>query len=480
VRSAFSFLVGQGLSWIGSAALVVLLPRYLGDVNLGRLGLALAISSFAAFGANLGISVHLTKEMARAPERAPELVGLGLITRVPLSLASAALTVVFVHVANYDQTTRELVYVLCGWVLLDSVRAVAQGALQGMHRMGSLAAFPAVANTLYAVGAAVLLLNGAGPLPVAVAYLAGQTVAVILTLGVLLRHTRPRLSSSGAEWWWLVTGGLPYFIWQASLLVYGQVDTILLSLMTNDAVVGWYVAAYRFIGIPAFVPIILMTVTFPALTAARGSGAFKLIAKRALDATLLLTIPMSLGVILISDRLIDLLHYPAAFHNSVIPIVLLAAGFPLVAADMILGTLLNSLDRQRQWAMTGVAAAVLNPVANLAAIPLTQDYLGNGAIGAAAVTTATELFVMAVGLRLLSRGVFDSTTVAQAGRCLAAAAVMAAVVLPLRSFPIAVPVLAGCVAYCLAALAVRAVSFSELGQVWQFLASRRTTSEQVA
>jgi O-antigen/teichoic acid export membrane protein len=480
VRSVFSFLIGQGLSWIGSAAMVVLLPHYLGDANLGRLGFALAISSFASFGANLGTSWYLTKEIARSSDRAPQLVGLGLATRLPLSVLSAALTVAFVNLAHYDSTTRAIVYVLCCWILVDAVRAIAQAALQGMHKMGSLAAFPAVANTLYAAGAAVFLLAGAGPLPVAVAYLAGQTVAVALTLVVLLRTVRPRLIASGSEWWMLIASGLPFFIWQASLLVYGQIDTILLSLLTNDAVVGWYYAAYRFIGIPAFVPIILMTVAFPALTAARGTRAFNVMARRTMDATLLLTIPMSLGVILVADRLIHLLHYPPAFYHSVLPIALLAAGFPMVAADMIIGTLLNTLDRQRQWAMVGVAAAVFNPLTNLLAIPLTQSYFGNGAIGAAAVTTATEILVMTVGLRLLSRGVFDSSTLRHLGRVLAAAAVMTAVVLPIRTFPIAIPVLAGALSYCVAALLLRAVSLSEVRELLRFVASRRKSTETVA
>jgi O-antigen/teichoic acid export membrane protein len=480
VRSVFSFLVGQGLSWFGSAALVVLLPRYLGDVNLGKLGFALAVCSFASLAANLGVSIHLTKEIARAPERAPELIGVSLVSRLPLSILTAGLTVAFVNLAGYDGTTRGLVYILCGWILTDSIRAVVQGALQGLHRMGSVAAFPAIANTIYAAAAGFLLLRGAGPIQVGAAYLAGQAVAVLFSLALLARHARPRLSTSPGQWWWMVSGGLPYFVWQAALIVYGQIDTILLSILTNDAVVGWYVAAYRFIGIPAFVPVILMTVAFPALATAAGSPAFKNIARRALDAVLLLTIPMSLGVILVADRLIALLHYPPAFQNSVLPIALLAAGFPLVAADMVLGTLLNSLDRQRQWAMTGVAAAVLNPLVNLLVIPLTQSHFGNGAIGAAAVTTATEVFMMAVGLRLLRPGIFDRSTLLQVGRCLAAAALMAAVVLPLRDFPIAVPVIAGALAYLVAALGLRAVSTADLAQAWRHLAARRVALDQAA
>jgi O-antigen/teichoic acid export membrane protein len=480
VRSVFSFLVGQGLSWVGSAALVVLLPRYLGDVNLGKFGFALAISSFVSLASDLGISFYLAKEIARAPHRASGLIGVSLLTRVPLTLLAVVAAVVFVSLQGHDTTTRALVYILCGLILTNSVRAVVQGALQGLHRMAALATFPAIANTVTALVAGVLLLRGAGPLQVAGAYVAGQALALALNLAVLLRHVRPRITASPPEWWSVIAGGLPFFIWQAALLIYGQVDTILLSLLTNDAVVGWYVAAYRFIGIPGFVPTILLTVAFPALAAGRGSPTFRILARRVLDAILVLTIPMSLGVILVADRLIDLLGYPTAFHNSVLPIALLAAGVPLVAADMLLGTMLNCLDRQKQWAMTGVAAAILNPLANLLAIPIAQAHFGNGAIGAAAVTTATEVFMMTVGLKLLPRGNFDRSTMFQITRCLGAAVLMAAVVLPLRQFPVAVPVVAGGFTYTVAALVLRVVSIAELKQVWQYLVSNRGDTARAA
>src|SRR5207302_1711007 len=113
----FSFLAGQGLSWVGSAALVVLLPHYLGDVNLGKLGLGLAISSFASIVTDLGLSFYLAKEIARAPARAPDLIGVSLLTRVPLTLVAVAASVAFVSLSGYDVTTRALVYILCGSIL---------------------------------------------------------------------------------------------------------------------------------------------------------------------------------------------------------------------------------------------------------------------------------------------------------------------------------------------------------------------------
>jgi O-antigen/teichoic acid export membrane protein len=466
--------LSQGLSWIGAAVLVVMLPRYLGDVNLGRLGFALAFTSLASLVANLGTATYVTKEIARDPTRAGHLTGAALVTRVPLSLAAAAITVAVVNLGGFDATTKTLIYLLSAWILIDPIRIVLHGALQGLQRMAAYSSFGVVSNTVYAGLAALLLIRGAGPVPVAAAYVLGQAAGLALIIVMLWRHARPRFTLHGVGWGALLAGGLPYFVWQASLVVYGQIDTVLLSVMTNNAVVGWYVAAYRFISIPSFVPVILATVMFPALSAAsRRPAEFNPIARRTMHLTVVLCVPMSLGIILIANRLIPLLGYPPSFRNSVVPIVLLAAGFPLVAADMVIGTLLNTLDRQRAWALTGLAAAVLNPLANLVAIPLSQEHLGNGAVGAAAVTTATEGFLMAVGLVLLRRGTFDLRTLGRLGRCLPAGLAMALVVILLQPLPLPVTVAGGAAAYSIAALWLRAISIAEVRQLLGFLLRRR-------
>jgi O-antigen/teichoic acid export membrane protein len=233
--------------------------------------------------------------------------------------------------------------------------------------------------------------------------------------------------------------------------------------------------------VPIFLPSILVTVVFPALAAAAGRPReFNQIARRALHASFLVTLPMSLGIMLLAGPLIELLRYPAAFQHSIPVIMLLAPGFPIVAADMIIGTVLNSLDRQRQWAVAGVAAAVLNPLLNLVLIPICQSRFGNGAIGAAAATTATEGLLMAAGIYLLPRAVFDLPTVLRIGRCLAAAIAMVAVVLPLRALPLPVPVAAGAATYLAAALLLGAISREEIREVVRHLLPGREPVRRAA
>ena len=176
--------------------------------------------------------------------------------------------------------------------------------------------------------------------------------------------------------------------------------------------------------------------------------------------------------ILLSDKLMGLL-YPSEFSRSVPIMVILALNVPLVGADMIIGTALIARDKQRQWALTGVSAAFLNPAMNAVLIPLTQSAYGNGAIGAATATLLTEMYLMAMGLRLLPRGVFDSTTLSTTLRTVGAALLMAGPVWITRDMPIVVPVAVGVVVYSGSCLLLRAVFVSDLRRAWSYFVDRQ-------
>ena len=474
IRSVFQLGIAQGLTWIGGAALAVLLPRFLGDVNLGKYTLAFAFTTLIGLGADLGLSTYLTREVARDRRRAATLTTAVLLLRVPLSLLTGGIAIVAAHLMGYDEVTRSAFYVLSVGILVTSVSGVVFGTLQGLHQMKILAITNVLNKLGYAGLAAALLFGGAGPFELA----AGYVIVSVLTLGigaiVMLRHVRPSFDVNWRLCWMVLLGGLPFFVWQAALLIYGQIDTILLSFLASDAVVGWYAAAYRIVMIPVFMPTIIVTVIFPALSAASGNTReFDAIARRAVHAAAIVTIPMALGIMLLPDKIIQLLGYPETFSHSALPLILLAPHLPVAAIDVMIGCVLNTRDKQRQWALTAVAAAGLNPLLNAFAIPLTQNVMGNGAIGAATITTVTELFMMVVGLRLLPRGVLNRETAVELVRMLGAGVAMAGVVFLTRQLPIVVPVILGAVVYFGACLVVGAVSLGDLNQVRLHLVQRQ-------
>jgi O-antigen/teichoic acid export membrane protein len=337
-----------------------------------------------------------------------------------------------------------------------------------------MAIYSVIAKVGYAGLAALFLVGGAGPETVAMASVTGLGLALLAAATLLLRRLRLQLVLDWATWRQLFLGGLPFFVWQAALLVYGQVDAVLLSFVTQDAVVGWYSAAYRVVTIPLFLPTIIMTVVFPALSAtAQRPDACAALARRAVHVVLLSGVPMVLGIMLLSDKIIGVLGYGPSFDHSIVPMVLLAPHIALVGVNMVIGTVLNTRDRQRAWAGAAVVAAVLNPALNLPLISYAQAAFGNGAIGAAFVTTLTELFMFAAGLYLLPRGVLGRQTVVDATRCLIAALAMCGAVWFTRELAVVVPVALGGLVYAAVCLLIGAVSLHDLELVRRHLLGDR-------
>jgi O-antigen/teichoic acid export membrane protein len=473
--------VGQLVTWVGAIVLLVLMPRYLGDVNLGKLSFAFALTALFGLIADLGGSTLLAKEVARDTSRTAALTRAVLLTRVPLGVVAAVMAIAFVWFTGYDDITKQIVYVLCVGTVFTAIGNTIGGALQGLQRMRALTVSMVSGKLLQAGIVAALLLNGAGPLQVAyvsvLATVVGAVVGAVALRRDLFRHT----SVDRALLRQVLAGGLPFFVWQASLVVYGSVDVVLLSILTGDAVVGWYSAAYRIIMLPSFMPTIVATAAFPALSAASADPArFGNIARRCIQLVCLVTVPIALGVLVIPDKLIDALGYPAVFSHSIVPIMLLSLHVPFAGIDTIVGTMLATTDRQRSWAMTGVAAAFLNPAANLIAIPATQHLYGNGAIGASVVTVLTEMFMLTVGLRLLPAGLLARSTVGYVGRCLLAGLLMAVAVISVRDLPLVLIVPLGGIVYAASSFALRTISARELRVVVRDIFAARRAPQALA
>ena len=270
--------------------------------------------------------------------------------------------------------------------------------LQGLHQMKVVAILSALTRLGTSFTMVAVLLVGGGLIGVAVGVVAVSGLLLVLTALLLFRLVplTPRMERVACRT--LVLGGLPFFVSQGAFTVSGQVDGLLLSFLSNDATVGWYAAAYRIITVPGFVPGIILTVMLPGLSAlARDSAAFNPIARRAMQLALLATVPMALGIILLADKLIAMLNYPPEFANAVAPMVLLAPHIPLAAFNTIVGTVMAARDRQRRWAILAMIAAAFTPLANFVAIPYAQATFGNGAIGAATITTLTEVAILLAG-----------------------------------------------------------------------------------
>ncbi|MGE3267197.1 MAG: flippase [Chloroflexota bacterium] len=470
VKSISAFGGAQVVSWIVTSTLLMLLPRYFSDAVVGKLVLASTLSTLVGLVTELGVTTYLAREIAREPGQADWLIGHTFSIRIVSSCLGLIMTVGVTHLAGYDEATRQVVYIFCLGYLIAPLAAVTKGALQGFHQLSAMAGFSAMISLLYLGLTLAAIYLGTGLVVLASIELLTGAAGLVLATRVMLRFTRLSLRFEWSAWRGILLGSLPFFTWGVATLIYSKVDILQLSLMTSDAVVGWYAVAYRIIGIPAFLPSIVMTVTFPALAATVSDPpTFHAIARRSIRAVVLACLPMGIGIMVLADKAIELLGFSDGFVHSTVLIVILAPHIVLIGLNMQLATILNTSGSPWKWTIGGVGASLLNPLLNLVAIPYAHSVYGNGAIGAAGVTVLTEVLLFVVALRFMPRGLIDGATIVYIVKCLVAGLVMAAVVWPARDLPIAAPIALGGLTYGLCTLAMGAISIDDLRslrQVW--------------
>ena len=94
--------------------------------------------------------------------------------------------------------------------------------------------------------------------------------------------------------------GLPFVSWQLAQIAYSQ-STVCARRTGPASPVGWYAAANRIIAIPIFIPTLIITPLFPALS--RNAHAPQLLRRSIADTlriTLALIVPISAGTIVVA------------------------------------------------------------------------------------------------------------------------------------------------------------------------------------
>jgi O-antigen/teichoic acid export membrane protein len=464
VQNALVLSVGQPINWVTAALLAVILPRYLGDENFGRVSLVYTLTSMIGLFVAFGTGTLLTKEVARNGRRSNQLVLNALMLRLPLGLMAIALSMLVVMQLGYDQLTTQLIVLGSIAMVLSVMGGVLGGALQGMQEMLPVMTVQAMTKVIALAALLLLFFLDVGVAGIFIS----DMVAFGFSLCALLYVVRRRGLLGGRvdprTWPSLLTGGIPFLTWEAALLVYARVDILLLTSLTNYAVVGWYAAAYRLITIPGFIPSIVIGATFPALaqTGYHDRTIFVAIARRAFRVIALGTIPISIGCITLADQFVTLLGYPDEFMAAIPLVMILSIQIPFVGIDMVIGSCVYALDRQRPWAFAALAAAIFNLIANLALIPATQGLYGNGAIGASISTVVTEVVVMSIGLGILRGDVLGRTDLLFALRCVLAGGAMALVLWQLHGLPVPMVVTIGALVYFVVSLSIGTVTFDDI------------------
>jgi O-antigen/teichoic acid export membrane protein len=229
-------------------AMVMVLARYLGAKGYGTYQRAEAFVFLFSIVANLGLDFILTREVARHGPRVSEYLS-GVVV---LKLLLAPLCLALVLGAAYALGYREplLLWGIGCYTIVLLLTALGQafdGVFQGLDNMS----FTAIANLVnqfvfVALGLAFVLL-GKDLRWILSALVVAAVVRLAVSMGLLARlrigWTRPSLGTL----WYLLKQSIPLAFAASFVVVYAQLDAVMLGDLKGDAQVGWYRASGKFL-----------------------------------------------------------------------------------------------------------------------------------------------------------------------------------------------------------------------------------------
>jgi O-antigen/teichoic acid export membrane protein len=475
-RNIIVVLTSQVAIWVAGSGLGILLPRYLGDTDIGRLTFALSITAFATVVVLFGSDSYLMREVARRPAEAGHLAFNALLMKIPLAAASLAGMILFVNLLHYPAITRDMVYILGAGMCISAVGSTCSSTLSGLERMSLTSLASVIERTIGGVvGVGAVVLAGEGMRPYALILVAASAVSTLIIAVHFARVVGLSWRLDLRIWKELMHGGTPFMLWGIALMIYGSIDITMLSLMTEDEVVGWYGTAYRFIGIATFFPSAITFALLPNISSVGVMESRSLI-RRCLDLGMLTSVAITVFFFVGAQAIIDFLRYPAGFQHTVILLQILSLHIPLTTFAMISGAVVIASNREGPRTKAAIAAALVNPLLNLAAIPYFTHHYHDGAIGAAITSVMIEVFMTAVMFSLVPKGVFDRQNAITMLRCAGSGIVMAGAMILVAPYGLIPMFLFGCAAFGVAALALRAVSLRELLDMGQTILRGRAAS----
>ncbi len=443
------FLMGsQAATWGLTLLLTVFLPRYLGAAAVGKFHLANSLWAIVGIVAAFGMDLLLNKEVARAPARTPELVNASILLRIVIFLLGFAGIVGYVNLVGYPTETKQVIYIIGIGNLIAQIMGALESSLKGLERMDYVSIGNVVGKTVLTVLSIVLLLLGQGVLVIAMVGIVAALVHTTILLSYLRRLTVLKLRIDWKMVIWMLKAGFPYLMVYVFLILYQQVDIVIISLLVSEESVGWYGTADQLFGTFLFVPTVFMTAVFPTLSRMFSSDpeGFVKIIRKSFEFMTMIGIPIGLGLLVVADSLVKILYGPG-FANSGQVLAVMGIVLIFTYQNTLLGYFLISMDKQSTWTWVMFAAMVISIPLDLVLVPWCQAQFNNGAIGGALAFVVTELGMFIAGLYLIPRGILGWKNAWMAVRALIAGLLMVAGIWWLRDSFIAIPVVLGAAVY---------------------------------
>ncbi|MGC9516148.1 MAG: flippase [Methanomicrobiales archaeon] len=383
-------VLSQIVTYILGFIYVVYVARYLGAAGYGILSFGLAFTGIFAVAVDLGLNTITTRDLARDKKKASNYLGNVTAVKLILSIIVFILIALTINLLGYPPETVTVVYFLGLYVVVAAFSQMFYAIYQAYEEM-EYQSIGQVLNTAFIlIFTLIAIYYQADLVLISSIYLLGSILVLAYNLIVTyFKFTKFQLMINYSFWKSKVSEALPFGLTSIYGTIYTYIDSVMLSLMQGDLVVGWYSAAYRLILIVLYLPGIINQAIFPVMSKfyISSDDSLRRIQEKFFKYMLILGFPIGVGTTILADRII-LLIFGEGFLPSIFALQILIWTIVITFCGAAFVKLFEASGRQMTITKVTGIGVLVNIVMNLVLIPILSF------VGASIATVVTEIIVV--------------------------------------------------------------------------------------
>lgn len=373
--------------------------RYLGAERFGVLSFALAFTGIFGVFTDLGLWPLTVREVARDKSLAGKYLGNITVIKILLVIITFILIGITINMLDYPKQIIKVVYFIYLSIIFNSFSQMFYSIFQAYEKMEYQSIGQIINSVLKVAGALFAISQRFDVVGFASIYFVISAIILGYAFSVYLwKFITPKIEVNFNLWKPMIMKALPFGFSSIFATIYYWIDSVMLSIMKGNEIVGWYNGAYRLVIVLLFIPTAYTMSIFPVM-----SNLYKISEKslrfsyeRSIKYMLIISIPIATGTTLLSSRVV-LLIYGVEYMPSIIALQILIWTIIFIFINYVSGNLLGSIDRQVSVAKVMGIGAGINIILNLLMIPKFSY------IGASIATVITDFIVLSVLVYILSK-----------------------------------------------------------------------------
>ena len=387
LKNASWIIVCRVAQSVLSMVVTILTARFLGPSNYGIINYAASIVAFFVPFMQVGLNFILVQAVIQNDDREGEVMG----TALAMSLASGVLSVIgvfaFVMVANYNDPTTIIVCVLYSLLLIFQALEHFQYWFQAKLLSKYTSITMLVAYFVVSAYKIYLLLTGKSVYWFAVSQALDYAIIAFALFAIFNKVSGVKLSFSKEMAKKMFDKGKHYIFPTLMVTLYANIGKVMLTLMTDEAICGFYSAAVTCVGMATFVYNAIIESIRPVILEAKKKGdeSYKKMLTALYSYIIYLAILESKFLTIFPKLLVNILY--GADYAATIPLLRVLAWYLIFSyIGLVRNVWILAEEKEKHLWKINLGGAIVNLVLNFILIPIL------GAMGSAITALITQIF----------------------------------------------------------------------------------------